>query len=734
MSLYAHLFVSVCVYGVSGVETVQHRKPACLPYLQSTRTYTFELTLNTLQPKMKPLILLFWIFAVPVHTFVLQPSVNVTVMQNVSAEVDLWAEQRLDRLMEATNTEEEKSEGVEQTRGQTDSDVKNKKVVEKEEQRGQNLDEHDMSDVISTKPIHSAQNTSHSQEIKGEEHPPPTVNQNTTPPTMATASHPVLNLHTKSVTVPSSFPSTSQGQTVTTETLPIITTKLRIANSTAEAIGAILLVNESSTNDDLRAEPYVMNSSKLHPLEEVSVDVTAMAARAGPTAKAPLSTFMFESKNKAAGAKPKDNTTLKAKNKKVLKVRTKKTKIKKKAKKVKKLKRERKLKPTTPLYFPYFEDHYCPSECSCYGRVVQCSDKDLGKIPYGIPYNSRYILLMNNQIDSIQLKLLSEYDSMEFLVLSNNHLTDQTIEGAFEEIKSLKKLYMERNLLRSIPTDLPITLEELRLDGNQVSVMSDAAFRRCPNLLILSLSNNSLGNKSSTIPPGVLLPLGKLRTLTVSYNQLASVPLQLPLSLRELYLRGNSIQRLQGDMFWGEAELQVLDLSSNRLTYKGLGKAALLNASRLESLNLEGNLLKQVPLHLPRSIKTLNLEGNFISSIGKDAFISMPQLEHLGLARNKITKVALGAFRVLPLLHQLDMSHNALQQVPRQLPLWLHSATFSHNKIRIIPRNAFCWGRGNESPLSRLVRVHLEYNLIDLGHLDTLAFRCLRGFQVVQFY
>ncbi|XP_051543942.1 podocan [Myxocyprinus asiaticus] len=367
-------------------------------------------------------------------------------------------------------------------------------------------------------------------------------------------------------------------------------------------------------------------------------------------------------------------------------------------------------------------------------RVVQCSDKNLEKIPYGIPYNSRYILLMNNHIDSIQLNLLSAYTSMEFLVLTNNRLSDGTIEGAFEGIPNLKRLYMEKNLLQSIPTDLPGTLEELRLDGNQVSVMSEAALVLCPNLLILSLSNNSLGNESSTISPGVFLPLGNLRTLTLSYNLLSSVPLQLPLSLRELYIRGNRIQRLQGDMFWGKAELQVLDLSANRLTDKGLGKATLLNASRLESLNLEGNLLKQVPCHLPPSIKILNLESNFISSISKDAFISMPQLEHLGLARNKITKVAHGAFRVLPLLHQLDMSHNTLRQVPRQLPLWLHSATFTHNKIRMIPRDAFCWGRGNGSPLSRLVRVQLEYNMIDLGHLDLLAFRCLRGFQVVQFY
>ncbi|KAF3859239.1 hypothetical protein F7725_021638 [Dissostichus mawsoni] len=87
------------------------------------------------------------------------------------------------------------------------------------------------------------------------------------------------------------------------------------------------------------------------------------------------------------------------------------------------------LKPTT---FPYFKDNYCPPECACYGRVVQCSDKGVDKVPYGIPYNSRYILLMNNHIDAIQLDLLNEYVSMEFLVLSNNRLKDETIEGAFE--------------------------------------------------------------------------------------------------------------------------------------------------------------------------------------------------------------------------------------------------------------------------------------------------------------
>uniref|UniRef100_A0AAV2ITK2 LRRNT domain-containing protein n=1 Tax=Knipowitschia caucasica TaxID=637954 RepID=A0AAV2ITK2_KNICA len=123
------------------------------------------------------------------------------------------------------------------------------------------------------------------------------------------------------------------------------------------------------------------------------------------------------------------------------------------------------------MHFPYFLDNYCPPECACYGRVVQCSDKGVDRVPYGIPYNSRYILLMNNHIDHIQLDFLSEYISMEFLALTNNRLTDGAIEGAFEGVPALKRLYLDSNQLQSVPIDLPMSLEELRLDNNQVELM-----------------------------------------------------------------------------------------------------------------------------------------------------------------------------------------------------------------------------------------------------------------------
>ncbi|KAJ8007188.1 hypothetical protein DPEC_G00114940 [Dallia pectoralis] len=370
----------------------------------------------------------------------------------------------------------------------------------------------------------------------------------------------------------------------------------------------------------------------------------------------------------------------------------------------------------------------CPTVL--FPRVVQCSDKGVQKVPYGIPYNSRYVLLMNNHINTIQLDLLSEYLFMEFLVLSNNRLTDGSIEGALEGIPALRRLYLDRNLLESVPADLPDSLEELRLDNNRVGTMSEPVWACCPRLLVLNLSNNSLGNGSDTLPAGVFLPLGSLRTLSLDNNRLASVPLGLPLSIRELYLRGNLIQTFPGEAFVGTSELTILDLSANRLTDRGLIVESLTNTTNLESLNLEGNLLKRVPRHLPSSLKTLNLEGNLISSVGRSSFLHLPHLEHLGLARNRISRVASGALRALLVLHQLDLSHNALRQVPRQLPRGLNTIAATHNQIRVVPRDAFCWGG---SGLSNLVKVQLENNLIDLGHLNTKAFRCLRGFQVIHF-
>ncbi|XP_051778568.1 podocan [Erpetoichthys calabaricus] len=380
-------------------------------------------------------------------------------------------------------------------------------------------------------------------------------------------------------------------------------------------------------------------------------------------------------------------------------------------------------------HFPYFKDNYCPPECACYGKVVQCSDKGIHKIPYGIPYNARYVLLMNNKIDFIQLDLLNEYLSLEFLVLSNNRLTDEAIEGAFEGIEKLTRLFLDDNFLTSIPADLPPSLEELRLNHNNISIMSEKAWSRCQNLKIISLNNNSLTNDS--VLAGVFGSLSRLRTLSINYNHLAKVPEKLPTNLKELYAEGNQISVISDQIFPNISDLLFLDLSSNKLKNKGINKHSFRHMINLENLNLEKNLLHSVPKHLPKSLKTLILKGNKIVSVSKDAFLKMTNLEQLGLSHNKIFKVAPSAFKGLSALHHLDISYNYLAEVPHCLPMTMNSIALNNNLIAKVPRDSFC---NMKHVQSSLILINLQYNNIDMRNIDIKAFRCLRGYQVVHFY
>ncbi|XP_041114422.1 asporin [Polyodon spathula] len=432
----------------------------------------------------------------------------------------------------------------------------------------------------------------------------------------------------------------------------------------------------------------------------------------------------FLKKRKNSSQEPKE----KAK-KRMISKKGKKTNNGKKPHKKSKNKAKMKKKKEKIPYFPYFKNDYCPPECACYGRVVQCSDKGVDKIPYGIPYNTRYMLLMNNKIDLVQLDLLNEYLTLEFLVLSNNRLTDSAIEGAFEGIEKLTRLYLDKNLLSSIPTDLPPTLEELRLNLNNISVISEQAWSRCRSLKVISINNNTLTNDS--IPAGAFSSLTNLKTLSLNHNQLIGVPSKLPINLKELFLEGNQIDTISAQIFTDYSDLLYLDLSNNLLTNKGIDKHSFSRMVNLENLNLGKNLLNLIPINLPKALKNLVLEDNRIDSVSKDAFLKMPNLEQLGLSRNKIAKVAAGAFKGISALHLLDISHNRLLEVPRRLPLTMHSVALNDNKIKSISRDSFC---GNKPQMSRLVLVHLEHNNIDMRNINTHAFRCLRGYQIIHFY
>ncbi|XP_048404634.1 wu:fc23c09 [Stegostoma tigrinum] len=386
---------------------------------------------------------------------------------------------------------------------------------------------------------------------------------------------------------------------------------------------------------------------------------------------------------------------------------------------------KKKVKQTS---FPYFEDYYCPPQCSCYGRVVQCSDKGLNKIPFGIPFNTRNLFLMNNKIDLIPLDLLDEYMLLEFLVLSNNKLTDVGVDGALEGMQKLTRLYMDQNNLSSVPKDLPTSLEELMLNSNNISTMPSNVWANCKNLRIISLNDNRIRDES--IPPDTFKPLHNVHTIKMNHNQLTAVPINLSTSLRELYLEGNQIRKIPDNVFTNCSALIYLGLHDNRLNNKGITEKAFQNMTKLEYLDLSKNALAAVPKLLPRSLKKLILQANGITTVRRDAFPNMVNLEEIYLAHNRISLVADGTFRGLPRLRCLDLSHNRLPQVPRQLPLTLQNLYLHSNRIVAIPGDSIC---GYHWEKSHLMLMRLEKNNLDLRQLDARALRCLQGYQVIHF-
>lgn len=335
---------------------------------------------------------------------------------------------------------------------------------------------------------------------------------------------------------------------------------------------------------------------------------------------------------------------------------------------------------------------------------------------------------MNNQIDVIPMELLSEYVSLEFLVLNSNRLTDAGLEGSLERMEKLTRLYLDQNQLSRVPVTLPPSLEELTLNSNNISTMSARDWATYRNLRIVSLNDNRL--MEGSIPAGALGPMQNLHTIKMEHNLLAAVPTDLSTSLRELYLEGNQIQKIADNVFSSSSALTHLSLHNNQVNNRGIGQKAFQHMSKLEYLDLGKNALTAVPKQLPCSLTKLILEGNAIGAIRKGSFCNTSDLEEVYLAHNRIALVATGALRGMARLRFVDLSHNRLLHVPRQLPLTLYYLYLHGNHISHFPRDALCdreWAR------SHLILVRLEKNKLDPDQVDSRALRCLRGHQVIHF-
>ncbi|XP_008418125.1 leucine-rich repeat-containing protein 32-like [Poecilia reticulata] len=230
----------------------------------------------------------------------------------------------------------------------------------------------------------------------------------------------------------------------------------------------------------------------------------------------------------------------------------------------------------------------------------------------------------------------------------------------------LRRLDLSNNFITQLHAFALPCLEELDLSGNQMDLISEAAFGNLARLEHLNLSRNrlsvSLGSNSKA-----LRSLGGLKSLDISMNGLSN----------------------------GAAEL------------------LLRNKSSLDQLKMTGNVLIKLSPSLfgeSRSIRSLIIEDNLISEIAPQTFEPLSRLESLNLARNNL------AFICDFTLHQvkyLNLSRNSVEffVTPEDAVLYnIEVLDLSHNKLLYFPVLP---------KMNRLKYLHLQNNL--LGALDSEA-------------
>nr|CAH7754518.1 unnamed protein product [Callosobruchus chinensis] len=371
-------------------------------------------------------------------------------------------------------------------------------------------------------------------------------------------------------------------------------------------------------------------------------------------------------------------------------------------------------------------------------------------------YNIKSLILANNRITSLKNRIFAELqelrelslsfnplrqieadtflglDSLESLELSFGYNNFAQVPKCLEYTASLKKLYLDFNIINSLEHNgfMHLTsLEHLSLQQNNIMVVSRKAFFGLQNLQVLDLSKNLISqlhiSQFANMPKLRILNLSEnklnhlpkdifsdtlLEMLDLSYNLFSVVPSlsisDVGVTLRHLSICCNNIEHIDITTFPDIPFLQYLDLSNNKLTI--LPDNVFTSLGLLQSLDLSSNPLRanfKELFHYAQGLKYLNLAN---SGIASTPHLPLPNLITLNLSRNHIEAINKNSVQELGKLKVLDLSHNDLFQVPSHL--WIHlpnlkTLDLSYNPIKELNAESFA-GLQN---LQEINLQHLKY-------------------------
>lgn len=306
--------------------------------------------------------------------------------------------------------------------------------------------------------------------------------------------------------------------------------------------------------------------------------------------------------------------------------------------------------------------------------------------------NLRKLDLSNNLIYRLMDHVLQLQNELHELQLANNLLGDSLnpifSSNEFHDMKKLKILDLSRNGLRNIEEGILkgcTNLEELYLDGNNLTAVPTVSLKGPRAIKVLSLAQNNIG----FLPRDSFITLSEsLLRLDLSYNELS-------------YMEDNALFNLQHLLF--------LNISYNSLSR--FNSDVFKNVFNLLQLDLSANFFQEFPSNALRHLtylKLLNISNNLITEIEQTHLSHLTELEVLDLSRNNIGQLGINTFSNLSALTTLDLSLNALRTIEESSfegltkLKWL---SLEDNNILLVPASALM-------RLPSLAHLNLQFNRI----------------------
>lgn len=213
---------------------------------------------------------------------------------------------------------------------------------------------------------------------------------------------------------------------------------------------------------------------------------------------------------------------------------------------------------------------------------------------------------------------------------------------------------------------LPSNTTRLSIQSTNLSSITASHLSAVPHLKSLQLYHNNLTN----LPFDLLKDIPHLHSLDLTGNRLVLLPPNVfgHVSLRDLVLKNNRIEKADAEWFHDNSNLTWLDLSANRLT--GVPAALLHKLPKLEYLDLSENKLQELhsdALKNLHHLETLNLAGNKLISLHPTIFTHNLKLSQLFIQENQLQELPATLLRGLQHLELLLLNQNQLQRFPSGL-------------------------------------------------------------------